>query len=264
MDFNTKIVWITGASSGIGKGMAIALSKFDTKLILSSRNQKQLNAVKLMCENPANVFVLPLDLEDLECMPAKISEVISAFGSVDVIIHNGGLSQRSLVKDTSIAVDQKLMNVNYLGTVGLTKAILPHFIKNDRGHFIVTTSVVGKVATPLRSSYSASKHALHGFFDSLRAEVYKNNIKVTLLCPGFVNTQVSVNALTGDGSPQHKIDVATENGMSVERFVYCFIKKMKNDPEELVIGGFKEKLAVFVKRFFPRLLSRMIRKMKVV
>ena len=196
-------------------------------------------------------------------MPLKVLDAIGAFGKVDVLIHNGGLSQRSLVKDTTIAVDEKLMKVNYLGTVGLTKAILPHFLNNNKGCFIVTTSVVGMVATPLRSSYAASKHALHGFFDSLRAEVFLNNIKVTLLCPGFVQTQVSVNALTGDGTPQNKMDTATANGLTVAAFVNCFIKKMKTDPEVIVIGGFKEKLAVYTKRFFPKLLSKMIRKIKV-
>jgi len=119
------------------------------------------------------------------------------------------------------------------------------------------------VATPLRSSYSASKHALHGFFDSLRAEVYQNNIKVTLVCPGFVQTNVSLNALTGDGSPQNKMDVATNNGLTSEDFVIQLLKAVKNEKQEVYIGGFKEKLGVYTKRFFPKLLSVMIRKMAV-
>ena len=165
--------------------------------------------------------------------------------------------------DTSIDVDKRIMDINYLGTVALTKAILPHFIQKNCGHIVVTTSIVGKVATPLRSSYSASKHALHGFFDSLRAEVYQNNIKVTLVCPGFVKTNVSLNALTGDGTPQNIMDVATNNGLTSEAFVKHMLKAVKNKKQEVYIGGFKEKLGVYTKRFFPKILAIMIRKMAV-
>jgi short-subunit dehydrogenase len=168
-----------------------------------------------------------------------------------------------LVKDTQISVDKRIMDINYLGTVALTKALLPHFIKNRNGQFVVTTSIVGKIGTPLRSSYAASKHALHGFFDSLRAENHHNKIVVTLICPGFVNTNVSINALKGDGTLQNKMDVATENGIAPERFAKLMAKAIKNKKEEVYIGGLKEKLAVFVKIFFPKILSKMIRKLSV-
>lgn len=263
MNFNHKIIWITGASSGIGKSLAIALSKQHTKLILSSRNETELNAVKNACQNPENVKVLPLDLENYTSMLAKVEEALGLFGSVDMLFNNGGISQRSLAKDTSIAVDKRLMDVNYLGTVALTKALLPHFIEKNSGHFVVITSIVGKIGTPLRSSYAASKHALHGFFDSLCAEVYQHNIKITLACPGFVQTNVSINALTADGTPQNKMDSATKNGLTPEAFVKKLLKAVRREKQEVYIGGFKEKLAVSVKRFFPKLLSKMIQKMAV-
>ncbi len=263
MNFTNKIIWITGASSGIGKSLAIELSKQHTKLILSSRNEKALNQVKNECENSENVKILPLDLENYNNMSSKVDEALLLFGTIDVVFNNGGISQRSLAKDTSIEVDKRIMNINYLGTVALTKAILPHFIQQNSGYFIVTTSIVGKIGTPLRSSYSASKHALHGFFDSLRAEVYQNNIKVTLACPGFVQTNVSLNALTGNGTPQNKMDSATKNGLTTKTFVKLLIKAVKKEKQEVYIGGFKEKLAVYVKRYFPKLLSTMIRKMAV-
>jgi short-subunit dehydrogenase len=155
------------------------------------------------------------------------------------------------------------MDVNYLGTVALTKALLPHFIEKNNGHFVVITSIVGKIGTPLRSSYAASKHALHGFFDSLRAEVYQNNIKITLACPGFVQTNVSINALTANGTPQNKMDSATKNGLTPEVFAKKLLKAVRQEKQEVYIGGFKEKLAVYVKRFFPKLLSKMIRKLAV-
>lgn len=263
MNFTNKTVWITGASSGIGKSLAIALSKQQTKLILSSRNESELNAVKNACEHPENVKILPLDLENYTRLTAKVEEALLLFGGVDILFNNGGISQRSYVKDTSIAVDKRLMDVNYLGTVALSKALLPHFIEKNSGQFVVITSIVGKIGTPLRSSYSASKHALHGFFDSLRAEVYDNRIKVTLACPGFVQTNISINALTGNGTTHNKLDTATKNGLTPEVFVKKLLKAVRQEKQEVYIGGFKEKLAVYVKRFFPKLLSKMIQKLAV-
>ena len=156
-------------------------------------------------------------------------------------------------------VDRAIFETDYFGTVGLTKAILPEFFKQQNGHFVVITSVVGRVATPLRSSYSAAKHALHGFFDSLRAEVHDRNVKVTLICPGYVNTNVSINALTGDGTPQGTLDKATAGGLSPEKFAKKALKAIHRQKQEVVIGGFLEVLAVYVKRFFPSLLARMVR-----
>jgi short-subunit dehydrogenase len=263
MNFNNKIIWITGASSGIGKSLALALSKHQTKLILSSRNETELNAVKNACEHPENVMVLPLDLENYMSLSDKVDEALSLFGGIDLVFNNGGVSQRSFAKDTAMAVDKRIMDVNYLGTVALTKALLPHFIEKNSGHFVVITSIVGKIGTPLRSTYAASKHALHGFFDSLRAEVYQNNIKVTLACPGFVQTNVSLNALTANGTPQNKMDSATKNGLTPEVFAEKLLKAVRQEKQEVYIGGFKEKLAVYVKRLFPKLLSKMIRKLAV-
>lgn len=257
------VFWITGASSGIGKSLAVQLSSENTRLILSSRNEKELKKVKNQCAKPDNVSVLPLDLEDYALFSDKVAQAISIFGSIDVLVNNGGISQRSFAKDTSIKVDERLMKINYLGTVALTKALLPYFIEQKRGHFVITTSIVGKIGTPVRSSYAATKHALHGFFDSLRAEVYNDNINVTIICPGFVTTNVSINALTGDGSPQNSMDSATAKGMPPNHFAKMMIKAIKNKKEEVYIAGAKEKLAVYAKRFFPKLLSKMIRKISV-
>ncbi|MGV8945408.1 MAG: SDR family oxidoreductase [Lutibacter sp.] len=263
MNFNHKVIWITGASSGIGKSLAIALSKEQTKLILSSRNKIELNIVKNACQNPENVKILPLDLENYTSLHAKVEEALALFGTIDMLFNNGGISQRSFAKDTSIAIDKRIMDVNYLGTVALTKALLPHFIEENNGHFVVISSVLGKIGTPLRSSYAASKHALHGFFDSLRAEIFQHHIKITIVCPGFVQTNVSINALTADGTPQNKMDSATKNGLSSDVFAEKLLKAVHQEKQEVYIGGFKEKLAVYVKRFFPKLLSKMIQKMVV-
>lgn len=263
MSFSNKVVWITGASSGIGKALAIELSNLNAKLILSSRKKDDLEQVKKECKNQSKVEILVLDLEDYTSLESKADFAIAFFGTVDILVNNGGISQRSLTKNTTLSVDKRIMDINYLGTIALTKAILPYFIEKKSGHLVTTTSIVGKIGTPLRSSYAASKHALHGFFDSLRAEVYDNNITVTLVCPGFVTTNVSLNALTGDGSPQQKMDTATKNGIAPTHFAKLMVKAIKNKKEEVYIAGFKEKLAVFVKRLYPKLLSKMIRKLSV-
>ena len=222
-----------------------------------------MESVKSSCKQPENVKIVTLDLEKLDTLEAKTNEAVQAFGTVDILVNNGGISQRSLAAETSLDVDKRIMNINYLGTVALTKYLIPYFQSQKSGHFVVTTSIVGKIGTPLRSSYAASKHALHGFFDSLRAELFKDHIAVTLICPGFVKTNISLNALTGDGSPQEKMDTATNNGIEPTRFAKLMVRAIAQKKEEVYIAGAKEKLGVYVKRFFPKVLSIMIRKLSV-
>ncbi|MBA4299376.1 Short-chain dehydrogenase [Algoriphagus alkaliphilus] len=257
-----SVIWITGASSGIGEATAKKFSQEGYRVIISARNEEELNRVKSECSNPADVQVLPLDLVEIDSFDGKVSQAIAFFGKVDIILHNGGISQRSLIKETGLEVDRKLMEVNFFGTVALTKAILPHFVVRKTGQFAVVSSLVGKFGSPFRSSYAASKHALHGFFDTLRAEHFQDNITVTMICPGFIRTNVSVNALTADGSALGKMDEAQAKGMSPEACaseIYAAIARKK---EEVYIGG-KETFAVHLKRFFPAIFSKIIKKAKV-
>ena len=262
MNFTNKVVWITGASSGIGKALALKLSEQHVKLILSSRDATALQSVKNECMSSKDIKILPLDLEKHETLSNTVTKALNLFGTIDVLVNNGGISQRSFARDTLFEVDKKILDINYLGTIALSKTLLPHFEEKNSGHFVVITSIVGKIGTPLRSSYAASKHALHGFFDSLRAEI-SQKIKVTLVCPGFVQTNVSMNALTGSGKPQNKMDNATNNGLTPNYFVKKMIKAIENEKHEVYIGGFKEKLAVYVKRYFPKILAKMIRKLAI-
>ncbi len=263
MNFKDKVVWITGASSGIGKATVLALAKEGAKVIISSRSMEKLEAVKVRCENPENIKILQVDLDDYHHLDTLVQQAISLFGEIDILMNNGGISQRSLAIDTGITVDAQIFKTNYFGTIALTKALLPYFIARKKGHIVVVTSVVGKLGTPLRSSYAASKHALHGFFDSLRAEIHPYNVDVTLVCPGYVNTNVSMNALTGDGSPQNSMDKKTAAGLAPDYFAKKMLKAVKNRKQEVVIGGALEKLSVYVKRFFPKILAKMIRKLAV-
>lgn len=252
MTFKDKIVWITGASSGIGKHLAIALSLLDCKLILSSRRQEALEEVRSLCKNPSNVSVLLLDLENPDKMKTIAETAISLFGRVDILINNGGISQRSAIIETDISVDRKLMEIDYLGTVALSKAILPHFVVNKSGHFVVVSSVMGKFSSSLRSAYCGAKHALHGFFDALRLEHHKDHLKVTMICPGFVNTDIAKNALTANGSTQGYQDKKTQNGLNTDAFVKRMIRAIEKEKFEAYIGK-RETWGVYVKRLSPRL-----------
>ncbi|HEY1005703.1 MAG TPA: SDR family oxidoreductase [Sphingobacteriaceae bacterium] len=258
-----QVIWITGASSGIGEALARRISGTGAKLILSARDRDELFRVKELCGgNPMNIHVHPLDLEDTASLPAKAAEAERMFGRIDLIIHSGGVSQRSLALETRLEVAQKIMNINFWGTVALTQAVLPGMLARKKGHVVVVSSLVGKFGTRLRSAYSASKHALHGYFESLRCEISEPEVRITLVCPGFIRTRLSFNALTADGKRQDRMDDAQEHGMSPEECAEKILEAIRNGSEEVLIGG-KETYAVLFKRFFPGLFSRKIRKAKV-
>ena len=257
-----KVIWITGASSGIGEGLAYALSHKNCKLILSARRTDELLRVKNATKSPENVEILPMDLNDFDKMPNLVKQANSFFGHIDVLINNGGISQRSLIADTDFSVDKKIIEIDYLGPVALSKALLPYFIKNKNGHFVTVSSLMGKFGSPYRSGYCGAKHALHGFFDVLRMEHEKDGVKVTMICPGFVQTQVAINALTGDGTSQLHNDTATANGLNVDLFVKKMIKAIESKKHEAYIGK-KEVMGIYVKRFFPRLLHKLVLKSTV-
>lgn len=263
--FHNKTIWITGASSGIGRALAIRLSKAEgTKLILSARNQSSLEEVKNLCQQANQVTVLPIDLADHNGLDDIFNANIDSLSQVDIVFHNGGISQRSLTIDTDFEVYQKLMDVNYMGTISLTLNLLPFFVKRNSGHFVVTSSSAGKFGVPMRSGYSASKFALHGFFEALRAELNSSDINITMICPGFISTDISKHSLTGDGTAQGTMDDAQLNGMSVAKCVDEMLKAVSAKKPESYIGGFKEtKLAVFVSRIFPNIFRNIIANTKV-
>ena len=256
------VVWITGASSGIGEALAYNYSAQGAKLIISARNRDELFRVKMACKTPALVHVLSFDLENTEMLPQKAADAIRIFGRIDLLINSGGISQRSLAIDTAAATEERLMRVNFWGTVALSKAVLPTMISQGAGHIVCISSLVGKFGTRLRSAYSASKHALHGYFDSLRSEVYDKNVLITIACPGYIKTNVTINALTADGTPQGTMDEAQANGMSPEACAAEIVKAIGQKKEEVYIGG-KEVKGVLFKRLLPARFSKYIRKANV-
>lgn len=262
-----QVVWITGASSGIGEALVYALTKKGARLIISARRKEELERVKGNCPAEAQPYIriLPLDLSEPSTLKLHTEAAIQLFGHVDVLINNGGISQRSLGKDTELEVDRRIMEVDYFGTIALTKYLIPHFIKRKSGHFVTVSSVMGKIGTPYRTGYAAAKHALHGFFDSLRAELWKDspNIYVTLVCPGWINTNLSIQALLGDGSAQNRKDDTHEKGMHPDEFAKKMVQAIEKKKREVYIGGFKEVLAIYLDRYLPGLFSKIVRNAKV-
>jgi dehydrogenase/reductase SDR family member 7B len=252
--FRDKVVWITGASSGIGEALAVEWSREGAKVVLSARNEVELQRVKRRCSNPERHLVLPLDLMDVEAIEAAAERV----GAVDVLVHSGGVSQRSFAAETDLATDRTIMDVNYFGTIALTKAVLPTMIERGSGHIVPITSVIGYVGVPLRSAYAASKHALHGFFETLRAEVATRGVDVTVVVPGYIKTKVSENALRGDGTRYGTMDETHVRAMLPEVAAPKIVDAVAKKKAELRVGG-KEIYAVLLRRLVPSLVRRMTR-----
>jgi len=261
MKFSGQIVWITGASSGIGEALAYAFAREGAHLVLSSRRADELERVRRACARPADHIVVTLDLSRADDLPMAVSEVLARRGHVDILVNNGGVSQRALAKDASLTVERSLMEVNYFGPVALTKSLLPFMLKRETGHIVVVSSVLGYLGTPGRSTYAAAKHALHGWFDSLRAEIWRYDVKVTLACPGYVATAVSANALGPHGDSHGKTDSTHRSAISPEKCADAIIRGVARGKEEIYVGG-REVFGIYLKRYVPWLLSRIVRNMK--
>jgi len=260
LNFNNKIVWITGGSSGIGESLTYELVKQGAKVIISARREEELKRVQQQA-GAANVYVLPLDLEATDTFPAKVQEAIGAFARVDVMIHNGGISNRGTVKDTLPSVHRKVMEIDYFSYIELTRLLLPHLLQNKSGHIVAISSVMGKIGTPLRSAYAAAKHALHGYFDCLRAEVWKENVKVTLIMPGYIRTQVSMNAVTESGEKLNKLSNNIGHGYDADKTAVQILKAIQKGKFEKYVGRSfsQEWMAIHLMRLFPSLAIKMFK-----
>jgi len=257
--FNDKIIWITGASSGIGLALARECAKKGAAVVLSARSADKLEDVRKSLHNAEKHLVLPLDLENQSNFNERVEQVVAHYGRIDILINNGGISQRGEAWSTPLEVDRKIMEINYFGTIALTKAVLPIMQQQQSGHIVAISSIAGKFGFFLRSAYAASKHALQGFFESLLLEEEKNNINVTLVFPGKINTPISTNALNEKGEAHGVMDHNQETGMPAEECARQILKAIAQNKIEVLIGN-KEIKAVTVKRFFPRLFWKIIRK----
>ena len=256
---NDRVIWITGASSGIGEALALDLAARGARLIVSARRVDKLESLRERCADPTRVELLPLDVAETEHAGEHAEDARRAFGRVDVLVHNAGISQRSLVAETALEVDRRIMEVNYFGVVALTKAIYPSMIAQRRGHFVVVSSVTGYVGTPYRSAYAASKHALHGFFESLRTEGREQGIDVTMVCPGFVRTDITLSALSGDGSAHGKHERTNRGGIPPEACAASIRRAIEKPRAEVYVGG-KEIAAIYLRRYAPALLREVLKR----
>jgi len=255
--FDGKVVWITGASSGIGEALAYEWSKLGAHLILSARRESELERVKASCANSDRCTIAVLDLSRQEDIEASADDILQRFGTVDILVNNGGISQRSLTIETEIAVDRRIMEIDYFSGVILTKKLLPAMVAKGSGHIVAISSIVGKFGFPLRSAYSAAKHAMHGFYDTLWAELHKQGIRVTVVCPGRILTNISINALTKDGASHGEMDHGQANGISAEVCARKIIKAVQKDKREVYIGK-KDLLMIYFKRYIPWLYYRLV------
>ncbi len=254
-NLNNKVVWITGASSGIGEAIAIEMAKEGAKLVLTARSEAKLQALKAQCdEYTKGAMVLPMDLYKIETFSGAAKQVVDKFGRIDMLINNAGISQRALTREADLDIDRKVMELNFFSPVALTKAVLPYMIKQKSGHIAITSSIVGKFGFPLRSAYSSSKHAVIGFFDSLRAE--EDDLDVTIIIPGRVQSNISVNAIGKDGKADGNMDPGQANGMPADVCAKTVVKALKNKRKEILVGN-KELLMVHIRRFLPRLYYKM-------
>lgn len=264
-NFTDKVVWITGASSGIGEALAYEWGESGARLILSSNEPDELNRVVEECRRRNYQAVsLFLDLADTASMAQKAAEAQGLWGCVDILVNNGGISQRSMAKDTLIEVDRKIMEIDYFGHIALTKAVLPHMTGRGSGHIVVTTSVAGLIALPLRSAYCAAKHALHGFFETLRAEVYDEGIRVTLAAPSAVRTEISIKALTENGGRFKRMDSQIDKGITPAQCARAIVRATAQKKALIVLGKGQGKWGVYVYRYFPGLYRILVRRAEVL
>ena len=249
--FEGKVVWITGASSGIGEALVYESLKQGATVIASSNCKQELNDVKNKCgEAKDRVYLACFDLMKCESISLLVEEQIKQLGKIDYLINLGGVSQRARIDETPISLDRKIMEINYFGTIALTKAVLPWMIKQQSGHVLATSSISGRFGFPLRSAYSASKQALHGFFETLYLENKRNNIRASVIIPGRVRTNISLHSLVADGNEHGKMDPGQEKGITPQKAALSILKGIKRNRREIKVGG-SELIMLYIRKYFP-------------
>ena len=260
--FEGKIAWITGASSGIGECLVYSFVKRGATVIASSNELSELERVKQNCGDfSGKVVCVPFDLSDTTGIDKIVKEQIEQTGRIDYLLNIGGISQRATIEETPLWLDRKIMEINYFGTIALTKAVLPYMIKQKSGHILATSSISGRFGFPLRSAYSASKQALHGFFETLFIENKKYNIRSTVIIPGRVRTKVSFRALDAEGKEHGKMDAGLSKGITPEKAAETIIRGIIRNKREILVGS-TELIMLYIRRYFPALFFRLAGKIK--
>jgi short-subunit dehydrogenase len=254
--FEDKVVWITGASSGIGESLVYEFVRRGAIVIASSNDQQGLQLVKEACESRSGmVHCVPFDLSDTGGIENITARQVAHFGKIDFLLNIGGISQRARIDETPMWLDRKIFEINYFGTIALTKAVLPYMIRQKSGHILATSSISGRFGFPLRSAYSASKQALHGFFETLYLENKNSNIRTSVIIPGRVRTSISVHALNPEGKEHGQLDEGQAKGISPDKAAKIIIRGIKRDKREILVGS-GELMLLHIRRYLPWLFFR--------
>jgi dehydrogenase/reductase SDR family protein 7B len=260
--FSGKTAWITGASSGIGEALVYEFVKRGATVVISSNDSPGLERVKAACaSNQSKIICVPFDLSETSTVEELVREQMKILGRIDFLLNIGGISQRSRIDETPLWLDRKIFEINYFGTIALTKAILPYMISQKSGHIVATSSISGRFGFPLRSAYSASKQALHGFFETLFLENKKNNIRTSVLIPGRVRTNISYHALDQQGKEHGKLDDGLAKGISPARAARIIIRGLLRNKREILVGG-GELIMLYIRRICPWLFFKIADKIK--
>jgi dehydrogenase/reductase SDR family protein 7B len=257
MTYEGKVVWITGASSGIGAALAVELASKGARLVLSARRNEQLKEVLARCEREHDHLLLPLDVTDDQAISSAFETVLGRFGHLDVLVANAGIGQRSSVLESDLETERTIMDVNFFGCTALAKCVLPHFLERNEGQIVVISSIMGFIGTPRRATYAASKHALQGYFDGLRAELFRTNISVSTICPGYIHTDISRSALLGTGTTFGEMDDQHRHAMPAHVFARKAVRGMEKGKPIMFIGG-PERFAPLLARLSPALVRYLL------
>ncbi len=260
--FRGRIAWITGASSGIGEALVYELAGRGARLIISSNDADGLQRVRKACgASREMVTCVPFDLSDSQGIKEIAERQLQEAGGIDFLFNIGGISQRARIEETPLWLDRKIFEINYFGTITLTKAVLPYMQKNKSGHILATSSITGRFGFPLRSAYSASKQALHGFFETLYLENKQNNIRTSVIIPGRVRTNISFHALDGEGREHGRMDDGQANGLLPASAAKIILRGIVKDKREILVGKWELSL-LFIRRICPPLFFRIADRIK--
>lgn len=260
MNPKNKTAWITGASSGIGQALAVEMARHGANVVVSARRLERLNETAAMCRKfGAKVVILPFDLAETASLADVAGEAEVRMGPIDILVNVGGVGMRGLALDTDLTVARKIMDVDFWGAVELTRAVMPGMVKRGSGQIVALSGVLGKFGAPRRSFYSAAKHAMHGWFESLREETLGQGVEITMLVPGWVKTEISEKALEANGNSHGNMDSGQQNGITPEECAKRAMPAIIEGRDEQLIGGI-ECGGVYLNRIWPGLFKKMLRK----
>jgi dehydrogenase/reductase SDR family member 7B len=254
--FEGKIAWITGASSGIGEALVHEFVSGGATVIASSNDMAGLEKVRSSCgERSKQVNCVEFDLTDIEGIEKTVSDQLKVYGRIDYLLNIGGISQRARIDETPLWLDRKIFEINYFGTIALSKAVLPYMIKQKSGHILATSSISGRFGFPLRAAYSASKQAIHGFIETLYLENKKNNLRASVIIPGRVRTAISFHALEASGKEHGKLDDGQAKGLLPDEAARIIMKGIRRNKREILVGK-GELMMLHIRRYCPWLFFR--------